>query len=280
MRIPLSYTNSLGETIDFEFDGFHAKHEELYSYKWDYTERLGRITSFRRTAQTRNIKVYINTWSDAEGIERRNLLHDVTEEDILRNTPGILRVGDYYCPAFIFASSKSNSHYTGWIMEADISVLLPDPTWRKDLKTTFRHKGHAAEEDWLNPPFNCAFNLAAAAVSEFASTTSLHPEDFRLEIEGFVEKPSIKIGANTYLVGITVNADEKLIVDSKLKTVELVRRDGSVTNAFDCIEYAAEGSGHYIFEKIPPGKHPVSWSRSFAFALTTYLTRSEPLWLI
>lgn len=276
MRTPLRYTNSLGHSIDFESDGFHTKHESLYGYEWDYIVKQNKVTSFSRGAQVKKITAYIKCWNEAEGLDRRMRLHDITEEDVLRKTPGKLIVGEYYCSAFVVASEKKNSHYTGKIMQADLSLLLPEAIWYRDIKSSYHAQSGSGASDCLNTPFNCSFNLAASSVVRTTSNESLHPENFRIEIHGFVENPYVRIGGNSYAVNVTVNIGEVLIIDTRDKTVTLILRDGTESNVYDLSEYGAEGSGLYIFEKIKPGKHAVTWPMTFGFEMTTYLTRSEP----
>lgn len=94
-----------------------------------------------------------------------------------------------------------------------------------------------------------------------------------LRIYGSVSKPLVKIGDNTYQVNVSLNAGERLEIDSRRKTVKLVHTDGYAENVL----WSAVKE-YYIFEKIVAGTQIVAWNGSFSFDLILIDKRSEPLW--
>ena len=44
----VKYQNHLGEEINFSENGIYVKSSDLHDYAWNYTERGGKITSFKR----------------------------------------------------------------------------------------------------------------------------------------------------------------------------------------------------------------------------------------
>ena len=87
------------------------------------------------------------------------------------------------------------------------------------------------------------------------------------------------IGANRYQVDATVPAGGYMVVDGMAGTVEVVDGNGDVASVFaKAHRGGGAGRGEYIFEKIAPGEHEVSWSRGFGFDVTVYEERGEPPW--
>lgn len=83
----------------------------------------------------------------------------------------------------------------------------------------------------------------------------------------------VKIGDNTYQVNVSLNASERLEIDSRRKTVKLVHTDGYAENVL----WSAVKE-YYIFEKIASGTQIIAWNGSFSFDLILIDKRSEPLW--
>lgn len=94
-----------------------------------------------------------------------------------------------------------------------------------------------------------------------------------LRIYGSVSKPLVKIGDNTYQVNVSLNAGERLEIDSRRKTVKLIHTDGYTENVL-----WSAAKEYYIFEKIVAGTQIIAWDGSFSFDLILIDKRSEPLW--
>lgn len=99
------------------------------------------------------------------------------------------------------------------------------------------------------------------------------PSDFVLRIYGPVSKPLVKIGDNTYQVNVSLNAGERLEIDSRKRTVSLIHTDGYTENVL-----WSAAKEYYIFEKIVSGTQIIAWDGSFSFDLILIDKRSEPLW--
>ena len=96
---------------------------------------------------------------------------------------------------------------------------------------------------------------------------------FRLLIYGEATNPAVVIGGHVYAVNGTIGKGETLLIDSLAKTITLTTAHGNQTSWFD-----KRNRESYIFEPIPAGKVPVSWSGDFGFDLIVIEKRSEPKW--
>jgi hypothetical protein len=76
-----------------------------------------------------------------------------------------------------------------------------------------------------------------------------------------------------YQVNVSLNAGERLEIDSRRKTVKLIHTDGYTENVL-----WSAAKEYYIFEKIASGTQIIAWDGSFSFDLILVDKRSEPLW--
>lgn len=109
--------------------------------------------------------------------------------------------------------------------------------------------------------------------SSAINNVSITESDFVLRIYGPVSKPLVKIGDNTYQVNVSLNAGERLEIDSRKRTVSLIHTDGYTENVL-----WSAAKEYYIFEKIVSGTQIIAWDGSFSFDLILIDKRSEPLW--
>lgn len=85
--------------------------------------------------------------------------------------------------------------------------------------------------------------------------------------------PQVSIGNIPYLVNITLEEGEYLIIDSRSETVTKVMNKGERINAFHNRQ-----KGRKFFQKIPPGRQLIAWTGKFDFDLIIFEERGEPRW--
>ena len=61
-------------------------------------------------------------------------------------------------------------------------------------------------------------------------------------------------------------------------SVYMIEEDGSVSNLYDARRRGAEGSGSYIFERMPAGAITVAWPQSFGVDVVTIEERGALSW--
>lgn len=247
----VKYQNHLGEEINFSENGIYVQSSDLHDYTWEYTEKGAKIASFQRKITNKKITLHILCDSESAGIQKRNLLMERCDKDILAKQPGKIIVNGYYLRCYVISSSKSTYMNSKKTMSVTLGLLTDEPYWIKEV---------AAERN-----------------SQYQMTNTLgYDANFRLEINGLATSPAmITIGGTNYGISQTVAAGEKLVIDSLTKEVyKLV--DGEKVNAFG--KRLRTNNNDYVFRKIPAGSNTVQRNSDFTWSMILYDERSEPKW--
>lgn len=269
------YVNHLNQSIDFGSGGIYVTDSELRNYEWEYDTDYDEITNFRKGVKEKKMKIIISAATEEEGIAKRNAVFRIFEADILANRSGKLYQDDYYLNCYIVASKKAKWYLTKRYIEIEVTIATDQPDWIQEREFNFlKTEGATIEMDNLKKyPYKYGYYYLNQVSSSSINNVSITESDFVLRIYGSVSKPLVKIGDNTYQVNVSLNAGERLEIDSRRKTVKLVHTDGYAENVL----WSAVKE-YYIFEKIVAGTQIVAWNGSFSFDLILIDKRSEPLW--
>lgn len=261
----VKYQNHLGEEINFSESGIYVKSSDLHDYAWNYTERGGKITSFKRNVISKKIDLAIACATEAAGIQKRNELVECFEKDVLAKQPGKIFVNGYYLKCYVTASSKSKYLDSMKTMLVSLELLSDEPFWVKEVEATYVRDATTNELTGIINPLN-------------------HEANFRLKIFGSTTHTTISIGDAIYGYNSALAANEQFVIDSLSKEVyKLV--DGKKVNAFSgrYVSYTAGTLKGVLkddtFKKIPSGSSTIGRSESFQWSLTLYDERSEPKWI-
>lgn len=258
----VKYQNHLGEEINFSESGIYVKSSDLHDYAWNYTERGGKITSFKRNVISKKIDLAISCETEAAGIQKRNTLVECCEKDVIAKQPGKIFVNGYYLKCYVTASSKSKYLDSMKTMLVSLELLSDEPFWVKEVEATYTADASGAITSVTNP-----LN---------------HEANFCLKITGATtDNPTIVIGNAIYGCTFTLSANEQLVIDSMAKEIYKLA-GGEKTNAFGdrYIQYTPDGK--FVdknFKKIASGSNYVSAGDDFQWSLTLYDERSEPKWI-
>lgn len=261
----VKYQNHLGEEINFSENGIYVKSSDLHDYAWNYTERGGKITSFKRNVISKKIDLAIACATEAAGIQKRNELVECFEKDVLAKQPGKIFVNGYYLKCYVTASSKSKYLDSMKTMLVSLELLSDEPFWVKEVEATYVRDATTNELTGIVNPLN-------------------HEANFRLKIFGSTTHTTVSIGGAIHGCNVGLAANEQFVIDSLSKEVyRLV--DGEKINAFS-LRYMTYTLGTLkgvlvddTFKKIPSGSSAVDRSESFQWSLVLYDERSEPKWI-
>jgi hypothetical protein len=250
-------------------------YNDLRDYSWSYETINSRISRFYRGVTGRKIPLVVYCGSDEEGVAVMNRLHELAETDVAANKPGKIFIGDYYTAGYITGSTKADYLITKRMCKITLTFVSDDPTWYRDQVHTFpigagnQISSGSGTDYHYDYPYDYALHLQGRnIVSDTVGSSA-----FKLEIFGVAENPTVTIGGHVYKVQGRVSAGEVLTIDSLAKTITLTTVSGQHINWFD-----KRNRDSYVFEPIPTGKNPVTWSGEFGFALTVIEKRSEPKW--
>lgn len=307
----IRYVNSQGKEADLSQFPVRLREAIFHAYEWSYegaSQRYGvDIDYFKKDPIEYEMVVSFFGTND----QKKHLLNDfcdLVEYDVQNTQPGRLYIEDYYVDCFIVSSSTEPSEYSR--VDRAMKVLCPYPFWVRETAYQFLPNTQTTQPGTNTPVITGGIYTGpktenGAMISEFSfdfvrendqkveyplfdlpfdfigifgvqqvNNPASMPCNFQMVIYGYVESPSVIIGDHTYMVQATVFDGERLVIDSRYKTVEKIGRFGEITNL-----YNARNKVQSVFEPILPGDNVISWSGAYGVDLTLYDERSEPRWI-
>lgn len=269
----LKYKNHENEIFEFGKDGIFVNVSNLHDYSWEVKKKNNRITSLDYGVVTKKLPVVIFCATEAKGIAARNRLLEVVEKDVLALQHGKIIIGDYYFKCFVTKSEKKDYLKNKRFMMLNLTLTSDLPYWVKETSNLFMVSAGAAAVGGLDYSFDYPHDYTSDMKNASINNTGFVASNFKLIINGPCNNPVVYVENHAYQVSCDVAAGELLVVDSSGKTVEIVATNGTKTNVFN-----RRNKDSYIFEKIPPGKHLVTWEGDFNFEIILLEERSEPRW--
>lgn len=269
------YVNHIGRVIEFNNgNGYLLDTTSLHDYAWSIQNKGKRIGGLDKGISGFVINASCYAGTNAEGIAKRNALHDVFERDVRLNIPGTLYIGEYYIKCFITASKKEDYSVSDRMMRFTLTVTTDNPNWIREVNYTFRIDADVIGEDGFDFPYDYAYDYMSRVSSRSVYNDSFIPNDVIITIYGNVKNPELSIGGFWYGATVELLTGEKLIINTKEKTVVKVNRIGEVINAF-----ANRLQTNYPFEKLRTGTNAINSPNVSNFDITILDERSEPLWM-
>lgn len=204
--------------------------------------------------------------------------------DMDAGTPGALRVGEWRLRCYMLKLEPSVVTPSNALW--DVTLYAPDPMWTREATTQLLlGSGTAVSAETVDHPHDYPFdygaNVAAGATLDVPGPL---PCDLRVTFYGYAVSPYVRVAGNTYQVNVTVPEGARLTIDPTRKTsmagdaIQLVGRYGDVQDVFSKRLRGAEGSGSYVFERVPPGKQAVTWPQAMGVDLTVIERRGSLPW--
>ena len=287
-----TYTNHLGEVINFGEAPYFASHTDLRDYKWLYDKEL---TRFNRDTVTKTLEVIL-VGSEEEADKAKNALYEIIEKDVLAMKKGTFTVQakndkgypEYYkMDAFIYGSKKTNYLTSKRLMIVELAIVTDTPQWKTEKPFEFRPgteaevveygRNYIYDKDTDTAKRDYHYGYSYSRLNATIDNDSFYECGFRMVIYGPVTNPTITIGDNIYRVDVTVGTDENLeiISDGTTKTITCHRK-GNVKE--DC--FAKRYKQKSVFAKIKTGENQVEWDNTFGFEGVLLIERSEPKWTL
>lgn len=239
---------------------------------WSYALGARSVSSARREAREVDIEA---RFADPAQADR---LFDVADRDMAAGTPGALECSGWSARCLLVGAEVGAVF--GPYHSATLKAVLLDGVWRRPHSASFRPM-QGVGSDWLDLPHDLPYDVAAPPPPSFLEVPGESGGPVRIVVYGPAVDPYVSIGPNVYKVSCAVPAGGYLTIDplSEPKRVYVTDSQGVETDAYGKAELGGgEGSGSYVFERLPAGWHPVSWSGAFGFDLTVYEERGELPW--
>lgn len=179
--------------------------------------------------------------------------------------------------------------------DALVSLTLrsQDPLWRR-ITTRVLMPGSAETSalDGLDYPTDYPFDYAgASAVSSVGRIEHGATCIVRATFFGPCEDPYVRVTSrgdedavtNLYGVGASAEAGERIVIDPLGRSViggsvYKVGAYGERTNLYGSRRRGTEGSGSYVFERLPPGAIEASWPQGYGVTLDLIEERGSLPW--
>ena len=268
-RPAVKYQNHLGKSVDLSSNGIVADVTGVLAWSMDVNDSYGTVRSIGRSVAARKMKVV--TYSMAA----RKRLYEIPAADVDAMKPGRLYVGDWYLVCYITSSSVSGWWHADGVSSYEVEVTVVDAQWRRDVQyvLTERYDGGAG----LDLPYDFPYDFGYSTFAFTVNNIGFRPADAVIRMYGPADSCRVVVAGNAYSVGVSLEVGEYVTIDTYEHTVKVTRLTGDVENAFPHVEGDYfEGSGSYIFERIPTGLNDVIWSGTSDLDLTVVLMRDEP----
>ena len=273
----LSYVNSENKEINLLDGNIRAlKTSDIFSHEWDKKDTSSTvITSFEMQDIQKTLDLAILAKSRDEVNKIMEEFYRAYEKDVLDSKEGRLYFNDYYLLCNINREIFSNWDAYRKLQKVQLGIISRTGLWYKDVSKVFGTRESSAS-DGKDYPYDFPYNYADDSLKNRLKTDSISDTDFRLEISGIANNPTIRIGGHTYRVFADASVGESIIIDSRDKTVVKKDKYGISTNIF----YLRD-KDHYIFRKLRTrdGLTSVEFEEPLVFKLTAYVERSRPIWI-
>lgn len=270
----IRYVSAAGESIDFCAGGpWHASDTDLFDVNAPYASGNGAVMGFVDEMRTNALAARLSCGS----LEDRDQLFDVFTADLANETPGRIYAGDWYCHAYITGVAVRRWHISDGILDCDLVILRTSGRWTHELSKFMPRSDRGIGLNYRHGyPYNYSGIDKNASIIQ---NPSVIPAPVSINIYGPAENPSVIIDGNHYEVEASVKDGGRLLINGATKKIALFDEYGNASNAFDKRRgVQREGSGSYIFHRLPQGAHSVQWDGSFGLDVTVYETREERRW--
>lgn len=270
MPTDLRYVGANG-SVELCGDGAYAGAAEgLRGHAWSFSAAY-------RNPRRALAEVEIPVWFADD--EAADLLRRIADADVSSERPGRFEAaGGWSQRAYIAGFEPSNVTPNG--VHGVVNAVLLDGAWRRYDTVQFSPSTSTGAAS-LDLPHDLPNDIAPPPASSSVIVDSLVPAHVKLVAYGPVQTPYVVIAGNTYKVDVHVPDGGYLTVDpfSEPKRVYITDSQGNETDCFSAASRGdGAGGGSYIFEKLPPGTHDVSWSNSFSFDLVVGVEEGAPPW--
>lgn len=229
------------------------------------------VKKFGKKAVTYNLTVDFLGNKDIRA-ENANRFFEMTETDVLNETPGRLYKDDWYIECYVIGRESGGRDDRKRAIQVEEKIYAPYPFWIKETPYYFRKFENISTNN-KRYPGRYSYRYANGMNSGYIINEHFVNTNFKMIIYGPAVNPMVAIGGVQHLVNIVLETGEYLIIDSKTKTVIKVMQSEEQVNA-----YHNRQKQRAFFQKIAPGRQTIMWTGKFDFDIILYTERSEPTW--
>lgn len=272
------YTNHRGESLKLgpESEYHYGKHT-LFDAALSYEVDNGSVGQLSRPPAERELPVMIEGENGPAGIEARERLRSVLAADASTGETGRVSISGWKMDVVPVSVGMDRWWLDDRYCEIVVTLLAETPVWRLEQAFSFvPDRSPAVVGTQLDYPYDYAIDYMPNPPSRPVDVSADGPCDWRLVVYGPATDPYVIVAGNRYQVTADVPSGGVLIADSRDWSIVVRDVDGVETSAFSGRIRGDAGSGEHMWERIPPGVSPVSWSNAFGWDLTVFAERDTP----
>lgn len=274
----IKYVSASNKTLDLTTRPYFAHAENIPSWNYDYVEMNGKPVMFHKGHPEIPLTVNIVAADDETGNEARNALFEIPSKDLQDMTPGRLYLNDWYLSGYMKSADILNYWQKKSQAQYELVFVAVDGKWVREVTNNFTYQ-ETGSSSFLDYEYDFDYDYDWSQVSSAVDSGAF--ESFPLiRVYGPATNPRITISGNTYGVDVELSAGDYVEIDARSKTITKVAQGGVSTNEFSK-RYGSyrNNSGSFVFQKIQPGIHEVTWGGNFDFDVVIFEERGEPQWI-
>ena len=278
MLMDFKYESSSGEVIALnDARTVVGTPLELLGASWDYQiSNGGAVSGAARTMRSLNLVAAFVDAAEADHV------YEVLDGDMAQGLGGVLHSGKWSQRAIVTGATVKK--LKGGAVEVQFAIRLLDGFWQRVTKFALT-PGSADDSTTtgLDYPTDFPFDYAGTSRSNQIASVSSGGCSVRVTFFGPCVNPYVRIGSNVYAVNYTAGTGERIVIDPTKRrvvggSIYLVGAFGEKTNLYDRRQRGTEGSGSYVFQRLPSGNLPVSWPQSYGVTLELIEERGALPW--
>ena len=275
------YENHNGEKIYLLAAPYRLQTGDLFNWSWDYDSTLGKkggvITDFSKGIQEKSVLLGVMAGNQMTYEEALDHFAEVTEKDILDNSPGKLWIGEYYLSCYAIQSDKEEWEYCCDELDNTVTFASPYPYWVKETTMLYKKQDQEADETDPDYPHDYPRDYRKVAGVEYLNNDHYAPSDFVMRIFGPCVNPEVTIAGHLYNVNVYIGDGEYLEIDSRQDRRNLaIILHGIYGTEDNC--FGKRNVDSSPFKNIPPGVQVLTWPAVYDIEITLLQERSEPKW--
>lgn len=282
------YINHKNEKIDLSGYPYVFQAGDLLNWNYQYDNDGTKATNFRKELKEHKCTIAVlrnptvsqeknlSIWRDA-----MDRLSDVIVVDVLNNKNGKLYTDKgSYLECKIVASNKSV--WRKGLAVNELTVLTDSNSWITEQHIQIGAISEAAAMSEATGtktyPYTYPYRYPILQTETTYDIDHYTDSHFQMIIYGPTIGVHVNIAGHPYIVDYELKAGEYMVIDSrpyvdKEKRLYVVRANGDTESIFDY-----RSAEYSVFQKIPPGRIKIDYSRTYGVDLIIFKERSEPPW--
>ena len=266
-----------GEVFHLSSENVRAriKTAGFYDYEWEPEEIEQTIGSVLTNIGKRAARYELTVDFIGDKETRAKLadaFFEIIEKDICAKKPGRLYFKDYYLECFVYGSKFGGKDQRTRAVQKRVKAYAFYPFWIREFSINIPPSGKP-NADGLVYDYVYGYPYGSNNMSVTFVNDHFTECDFKMCAHGQFEKLRFAINEHMYEVNVSCQKGERVVVDTKNKTIIKIDAKGNEKNVFGYQNFAYDN-----FKKMPAGSNVLSYSRTHGMDLIFYQERSEPKW--